>query len=232
MAIDKEIKKKVIKDWQNAFPELTMYSQNKLYKVVGPIVTGIELIKLPHSDEYRPHFHMYPLWRENVAKCLDYPIYLHEYYNRRRFQYNIPYENHAVFFNDAVATIKTETSLSFKDNISLNKVLDALDEYARTSYLRAAPDSYLQAALQANKLKIALFINAVKAKSIFDEIKIRNWDMHHFKACGIDINEWIQGLKETIDNREEFLKRIAINKQDKKILKLQCSELTEDSMDS
>ena len=56
MGIDKTIKKKVIEDWQNAFPQLTMHAQNKLYKVVGSCVLGIELIKSPHTESYSPYF--------------------------------------------------------------------------------------------------------------------------------------------------------------------------------
>jgi len=63
MGTDKTIKKKVIEDWQNAFPQLTMYAQNKLYKIVGSCVLGIELIKSPHTESYSPYFVLYPIWK-------------------------------------------------------------------------------------------------------------------------------------------------------------------------
>ncbi len=49
-------KKKVAAEWQSSFPELTQYAENKLYKLLGPLIIGIELIKLPRSPKYRPHF--------------------------------------------------------------------------------------------------------------------------------------------------------------------------------
>src|SRR5690606_14982485 len=97
-----EIKKKVIGDWQNAFLELTAFAQNKLYKVVGATVIGLELIKLPRIEEYRPHFVIYPLWEKDVKTNLDYPILLKEFENKKGFQYDIPYEKHRMFFDDVL----------------------------------------------------------------------------------------------------------------------------------
>lgn len=225
MIIDKTIKKKVIEDWQLAFPHLSVYSQNKLYKVIGPVIIGLELIKLPRTEEYRPHFVIYPLWKENVQKTLDIPILLREYYNNKRLQFNIPYEKHSLFFEEVVDYINKQAFLSFVGNISLEKLLSVLDEYSRVPPLSAAPNSYLQGVLYQAKLYISLYISSNAAENILQEIQMINWDLDHFKACGIDINNWIVGLRQSIDNRNEFLKQIEINKQDKKISKLQSSEL-------
>jgi hypothetical protein len=226
MAIDKEVKKNVIEDWRNAFPQLTLYAQNKLYKMVGPVIIGLELIKLPRTEEYRPYFVMYSLWGNNIKICLDYPIVLEEFKDKRGLQYDIPYERHNSFFNNVLESINKQTLLPFDGNISLKKLLLVMDEYSKTPPLSAAPNSYLQAVVQEAKLKIALFINAPKAQSVLDQINKRNWDITHFKACGVDISKWLQGLQETISNRDEFIKQIAINKQDKKICLLKSSELT------
>ncbi|ANF50322.1 hypothetical protein A0O34_07245 [Chryseobacterium glaciei] len=225
MAIDKTIKKKVIEDWHLAFPHLSVYSQNKLYKVVGPVIIGLELIKLPRTEEYRPHFVIYPLWKENVQKTLDIPILLREYYNNKRLQFNIPYEKHSLFFEEVVDYISKQTFLSFVGNISLEKLLSVLDDYSRVPPLSAAPNSYLQGVLYQAKLYISLYVSSNAAENILQEIQMINWDLDHFKACGIDINNWILGLQHSIANRSDFLKQIEINKEDKKISKLQTSEL-------
>jgi hypothetical protein len=226
MAIDKEIKKKVIGDWQNVFPQLSLYAQDKLYKVVGSIVVGLEFLKLPRTEEYRPHFVIYPLWKKDVKTSLDYPILLKEFQNKKAFQYDIPYERHGMFFNDVLDSIRKQSPLPFEGNISFKKLIAVLDEYSKTPPLSAAPNSYLQAVLQEAKLNIALSISREEAQSVLEQINKRSWDVNHFKACGVDVNEWLQSLKETIANRDEFLKRIEINKQDKKISQLKSSELT------
>ncbi|MCB9327377.1 MAG: hypothetical protein H6572_01700 [Lewinellaceae bacterium] len=226
MAIDKTIKKKVIEDWQNAFPQLTMYAQNKLYKVVGSCVLGIELIKSPHTESYSPYFVLYPIWKKDIKASLDYPIFLRDFKNKKGYQYDIPYEKHSVFLGDVVDSIKSQTPLPFEGNISLKKIVAAIEDSSQKPPLSAAPNSYLQAVLQEAKLKIALFIGVTEAQSVLEQINKRNWDTNHFKACGVDVNEWLQGLQTTISNRDEFLKQIEANKQDKKISQLKSSELT------
>ncbi len=225
MAIDKEIKKKVIGDWQNAFPQLSFYAQNKLYKIVGPIIIGLEFIKSPFTDTYSPYFVIYPLWEEDIKASLDYPILLKDFKNKKDIQYDIPYEKHSIFFDDVLESIKRHSPLSFDGNISFKKLIAILDEYSKTPPLSAAPSSYLQAVLHATKFKIALFIGVVEAQSVLEQINKRDWDLNHFKACGVDVNEWLQNLETMLSNRDDFLKQIEANKQDKKIAKLQSSEL-------
>ncbi len=85
MAIDKEIKKKINRDWQDAFPQLSIYSQNKLYKIIGPLIIGLELIKSPFTDSYSPYFMMYSLWKSDIKTNLDYPIILKYFKNKKDF---------------------------------------------------------------------------------------------------------------------------------------------------
>lgn len=220
MAIDKEIKKKVIEDWQNTFPQLTLYAQDRLYKIVGPIIIGLELIKLPRTDEYRPHFVIYPLFGNkmgnDVKACFAGPILLQEYSNKKGFQYNIPYTKHSTFFREVVESVKKQSPLPFDSNISLTKILNVIDEYSKKPPLSAAPNSYLQAVIQEVKLKIALFKSVEEAQNVLGQINKRDWDISHFKACNVDINKWRQELQELISNRDKFLKQIELNKEEKK----------------
>lgn len=226
MAIDKTIKKKVIEDWQNAFPQLTMYAQNKLYEVVGCCILGIELIKSPHTESYSPYFVLYPIWKKDIKASLDYPIFLMNFKNKKGYQYEIPYERHSVFFDEVVDSVKKQTPLPFEGNISFKKIATAIEDSSQKPPLSAAPNSYLQATLQEAKFKIALFISNEEAQKVLEQINKRGWDLNHFNACGVDVNKWLQILQEEITNRDEFLKQIETNKQDKKISQLKSSELT------
>jgi hypothetical protein len=125
-----------------------------------------------------------------------------------------------------IESVKKQTPLPFDSNISLNKIVSVIDEYSKTQPLSAAPNSYLQAALQEVKLKIALFIGVTEAQSVLEQINKRSWDTNHFKACGVDISKWLQSLLDVIANRDAFLAQIRENKQDKKISQLKSSELT------
>jgi len=224
MTIDLEIKKKIINDWQNAFPQLSVFGQNKLYKILGPVIIGLELIKLPGVEKYRPHFVMYPLWKEDVKTCLDYPIILKEFYTKKGLQYNISYAASALFV-EAVDSVQKQSPLAFGGDIYLNKIFAIINEYSKTPPLSAAPYSYLQADLQKARFEIAMYINTSEAHNVLQEIEKITWDVNHFKACGIDVKVWLQRLQEKVNNRDGLLYQIEKNKQEKKISKLRKSEL-------
>lgn len=225
MSIDKSLKKLVIEDWQKAFPQLTLFSQDKFYKIIGAIVTGIELIKLPRTEEYRPHFVIYPLWKSDIKTCLGSPIILKEFYNRKGLQFSIPYERHSAYFGEVLETVKKQTPISFVGDVSLKELFDIIEQYSKTPPLSAAPNSYLQAKLQEAKLEIALYISKSEAQNVLAQINKRNWDIGHFAMWNVDINKWLKDLQEKINNQEQLLNQTAINKRDKKLEKLKRSEI-------
>jgi hypothetical protein len=52
--IANNIKKEIINNWSNDFVNLSVYAQNKLYKICGAFVLGIEILNLPKTEDYRP----------------------------------------------------------------------------------------------------------------------------------------------------------------------------------
>ncbi len=50
--------------------------------------------------------------------------------------------------------------------------------------------------------------------------------MQIFETWYGKFDKWLQCLQETINNRDEFLKQIEVNKLDKKIAQLKSSEFT------
>jgi len=148
-----------------------------------------------------------------------------EYYNKKKLQFSIPYEKHSSYFDEACKSIKEQTPLSFDGDVPLKHIYTMIDWYSNESYLRASPNSYLQARLFQAKLEIALFISISEAQIILEEISRRKWDINHFKMCKADISTWLKGLHETIENRDAFLKQIEVNKSDKKIGKLNSSAI-------
>lgn len=224
----KEIKKKVNQDWQSAFPQLTVYTQNKYYKIVGPIIIGLELVKLPRSEDYRPYFVCYPLWRQNLKACLDTPIIMKEFHNKKGLQFSIPYVKHAVFFSDVLSVVKKQIPIPLEGNVSLKNIFSAIDEHSKTPPLSAAPNSYLQAVLQESKLEIALCAgNDNQAQSVLSQIQKRNWSREHFAMWKVDVSQWLKELQEKMNSREKLVSQVELNKQEKKLEKLHQSELKE-----
>ncbi len=225
MAVNKETSNAVNIDWENALPQLTLYAKNKLYKRIGPLIAGIELTKLPMTDAYRPHFVIYPLWKKDLKTSLDHPIILAQYYNKKGLQFSIPYDKHVVFFKDVLEAVKSQSSVSFDNDIDISDLISVFDAHSKKSPLSAAPNSFLQAELQASKLKVMLYASSIKAQAFFPEVAKRSWDVNNFRAFGFDVSQWLQNLSEEIGNREQFLKQIETNQSDRKILRLRSSEL-------
>lgn len=225
MKIDKAVKEKVMTDWAAAFPQLTEYSSEKLYKIVGPLVTGLELIRLRGTEAYRPHFVVYPLWKNDGKDNLDKPLFLREYLDKRRLQFSIPYEKHAIFFKEVSENVEENTPLPFRGDISLRTFFSYADAESRRPPLSASSDSYFQGMLQASKARCALYIDQYKAQEVFNDMKLRNWNKTHFAACKVDVGLWLDELQSEINSRVSFLERIEANKQYGKMSKLKISEL-------
>ncbi len=221
----KAIKKKITEEWLNAFPHLTGYAQNKLYKVVGPTIIGIELIKLPRTEEYRPHFVIYPLWKNDLRKCLNSPIILQELYNKKGLQFSIPYDKHSVYFPDVLESSKKQILLPLDKDVSLKTMLDLIN--SRFSDMLIKIHSGKQASLYEFKLYSALYTGSNEVLNIFEQIQkeSKKWNMQGFEIWYGSFDKWFQDLQEKVKHRNEFIAQILSNKQDKKIEKLKQSEL-------
>jgi hypothetical protein len=222
-----KIKKKIIEDWLNAFPQLSAFAQNKLYKIVGCSVIGIELIKLPHSEEYCPHFVIYALWKNDVKSCLDAPILMRQLYNGKGLQFNIPYNKHTIYFDDAVECLKKQISVSLNRDVTLKILIEFVDGLFNDLLVKT--NSAEQAKLFELEFYTTLYTgNQAKVQDILNQIQkiCKSWNMQMFEMWYGKFDLWLQKLEERISHREDFLKQIEENKLNKKISQLKCSELT------
>ena len=114
-----EIQKQIQFDWLQSFNQLNSYKYNKLYKKAGCILIGLELILVPNASLYRPHFVIYPLWKEDVPKCLEKPLVMKQLYNSKMMQYDIPIQKHSILLEDAVNCLKKQISISMFGDVEL-----------------------------------------------------------------------------------------------------------------
>lgn len=227
MAIDKDVKKKVTEEWLSAFPQLSAFAQNKLYKIVGCCILGIELIKLPHSDEYRPHFVVYPLWKSDLKKCLDAPSIYFAIKNNRGLQFDIPYLKQGSYFNEAIECLRKQIPILPNESVTLKSLFELVDN--RFNDMLVKTNSAEQAKLFELKFYTALYTgNQTQIQDIITQIQqvSKSWNIQMFELWYGKFELWLQSLQEKASSREEFLKQVEANKQDKKILKLKSSEIT------
>lgn len=222
----KEIKKSIKDNWINAFPELSAFTQNKFYKIIGCLVIGIETVNIPNISGYKPHFVVYPLWKNDVKKCLD-GSYLHIcILNKKGLEFSIPYLKHSALISEAIECYKIQIPVTLNGDATLKSLFDLTDSLYNDILVKS--NSAQQAKLFELKFYTALYVgNFVQVQYVLTQIQQanKNWNMQMFEIWYGKFDVWIQGLQEKINNREEFLMQIEANKQDKKIAKLQCFNL-------
>ena len=227
MRIDNEIKKKVTEDWLKNFTQISAFTQNKLYKVVGPCIIGIELIKSPFSDDYSPYFVIYSLWKDNAKTCLSRPIVMVRLRNNKGLQFDIPYLNHSSYFNEATDCFRKQIPISLSGDVTLKSLFAFLDSLFGEILIKS--NSAEQAKLFEFELYAALYVGSqIQIQNVLIKIQqvSKSWNMQMFETWYGSYNLWLQNLQKTTTNREQFLKQIEINKMNKKISKLQSSKLS------
>lgn len=226
MKIDNETKRRIARDWVKEFPSLSAYSQNKLYKVVGPVIIGMEIFKLPRKDDYRPYFVCYPLWKADVKGCLDEPLVLQEIYTGSGFQFNIPYLKHETYFSEAVDCTKKQLLIPFDRDVKVNELFKMIEKQYDDILVKASP--VMQAKLCEFKFCAAVYVGDERVtREIVKEIqKIgKLWQPELFEWKYGSFVMWLQNLREKESHRSDFLAKIRLNINDKKIAQLKRSEL-------
>lgn len=222
MSINPETKKKVYNSWIENFPSLISYTKGKFYKVVGPVVIGLEMIKLPFSDEYRPHFVIYPLWRPSEKECMNVPLLMIQLYDKRGFQFDIPYEKHDKYAEEAFRRVE-EQMISLKHDVEISQFLLPIDEHLKRPFGPADAASKLEL-----KLFLAVYIgNWTLTESTLDEIHSTGilWDQANFEYFFGPFEAWYKSLESQVRNRGVFLQQIDLNLKTPKFSKLKRSEL-------
>lgn len=227
--MDNKTKKIITEKWLRAFPDLSAFAQNKLYKIIGPFICGIELINLPRSENYRPHFVIYPLYKKDIKSCLEYPALMFEFYNNKKLQLNLPYDDVNGKFIEAQNIVFNDLKISLKNNVKLNcfyeQITDTLMNSNTYSYMSHTRKYIL---LYELKFYVALYVGCeVELNSIVNQIQqlSKDWDMQVLEKLRGKFDLWVQSLHITISDRDDFLKQIETNKQDKKVSRLRSSEL-------
>lgn len=214
------MKNEIEQQWLDAFPKLKKFGQRKYYLILDPVLIGIELIKIPRTESYRPHFVCYPLWKENLNDCFNKPLMLTEFHDKRGFQLSINSSDNFEL-NDVFQIIKNQLPIPFEEDVTLKIFFLALDKYASESYLSASPTSYFQALHHEHKLDIALILNDEKQiEQQLNKITNSNWNIEHFFALGIEYGKWLYSIENKRENRNKLVSLVKKNMLEKKLSKL------------
>lgn len=116
---------------------------------------------------------MYPLWKKDIRECLDIPIILAEFYNKKNFQFDIPYyyDKHLLYFNEVSQIIKKQYPFLLQDDVSVQSMINSINDYSQTKRFSMAPLSYFQAKFLQVKMEIELYKSVAEAQKNLREHK-------------------------------------------------------------
>jgi len=216
-------KKHVTNSWLESFPQLTAYSQVKLYKVLGPVIIGIEIIKLPQTEEYRPHFVIYPLWKVDEEKCLEMPVVIKDIKKKNGFQLDIPYKDNEKWKKEAFDCTSNQV-ISLNGDVTIDDLFELVADVLTTGRKGPIPE--------ANAFEAKLFTSVylgdwMRTEKILDELSEvgPTWPPFGFDFMYGPFDQWYKSLEEKVRNRDLFLNQISQNLLSPKLSKLKRSEL-------
>ena len=215
-------------EWQETFYGLYPVSKNKLYKIVGPFILGIELIKIPGIKAYKPYFDIYPLYDTAVKNCLNRSLFLIEFRNDRDRPFEIRYDDK--FGQMQLAQESVKNTLTFNLNepfVAYGSFIELIDYYLY-KYDHGMFKSH--SGNRANMLEIKFYASLYAFKNpetILKEIAgdQKSWDMVTFNNWHGDYETWLNNLQENLNQPALFFNVINKNKIDKSINKIPVAEL-------
>jgi hypothetical protein len=223
------LKKVTFEDWQKAFPEFTPYSKERLFRIVGPFVIGIELlrgIKASEQNEYSVVFSSCFLW--------DFPgqftNLLVGYYfsNKAGGPLVIKYHEHDKVFKESAACVKTRFPFTYNKDVKLSEIFSFANLRIYDEQQKQHPDTFFLGKLMKMKFYAALYANNMKAaNTVLKEIAAKKWTTFPVFFLEVDAVKWLEELKEDAKNRDVFMLQVQASKQNK-IKTFKTSELIDD----
>lgn len=226
----KNKKKEHKKEWLLSFPELTVYGANKLLKIMGPTLVGIELFHHPRLDKrYRPYFVCYTLFEKDEKTCIKNPVIDQMFHTPNNLQLDISYCEDKDNLKEIISHIRKQIKIPLEGNVSLDNVLEMI-QY-QISYNDSIRDNIVaQAQFYLFQFVTGIYMNdSTLINNAIEniEIKKKKWPyMFVWEKFG-DENSWFVNLKKMVccNNYEEILNKIEMNKHDKKFKRLIVSDI-------
>ena len=190
---------------------LTELKKNQLYYLQGAFLIGIEIIKIPRIQKYRPHFSLYPLYGNQngfeLNDCMKYPILFFEFFNRKNLQFSLrPNED----INEVIQSINETISFGFAKEVYFNDYLDWVKFISKNKNYRNT--------IKLPKLLETLYFNSLFFSEEKSEFALSQID-EILSDSNLNIFNMYQGYENWVNNlksvkRIEFMKILNNNKNE------------------
>ena len=222
-------KKLIGRDWAARLTGFGQLKWNSFYRIIGPIVIGIELKQIRSEEEYRPVFVVCSLWANadaNLRSCLTQPFITRSITKWDLTEYTITYENHSVFFEEALADSLRQIPFPIEGNVSLADLKQFVNGYQRFDSPENIGD---QLSLLEILLFCALYVGQeVEAKKILTDSKdlASKWNKRYPEFFPhSSLVAWVNSLLVVVKDFDRFIDVVNRRKHDQLIATIPFSEL-------
>ncbi|MGF6847994.1 hypothetical protein QFZ51_003229 [Chitinophaga sp. W3I9] len=219
--------KMIAQEWLKVLPGLSMYGSTRLLKILGPLVIGIQINKIPGWKRYAPYFVFIPLIdvkADGKAGSTEIVIQARDTDNRQLF---IPEEKYDVILPAVIDGVLTQFSIPFDRDITQEAIYRMIDYFMEWIEVKARIKYLI--GFHLIKLHVALYVD--------DEAQVRESlrsirqqaaavPANTLSAWFGDVAAWEQRLNEMVTNRAAYLEQIREKIQkDKKLSKLSSNDI-------
>lgn len=224
---EKVSSKTITQEWLKSLPGLSMYSGTQLFKILGPLVIGVEIIKIPARGRYAPYFVFIPLVdlkEDGKARGTQIVIQARDTDNRQLF---ISEEQYDVIPPAAIDCVLTQFSIALDQDIAQQALYRMVDNFTGWIEVKARIRYIMD--FHLIKLHVALYLD--------DEVQIQESLRSIREVTAVvpantlaawfgDFAAWEQQLNTMVTNREAYLEQITEKiKKDKKLSKLPRNDI-------
>lgn len=225
-------RKEIDQIWQNSLSELRPYKLGRLYKIIGPFVAGIELIRLPFKNYFRPHFVVYSFWRRpdgeiDAADCFREPIILSGIRNKKNLLLDISLDAPPDKVLEAIDECKTQFLFPLDGDVHFPFLREAFLQYRQGKH-HELPSPFQLVAFYDFLFNCSLYVeDIVGASTIIEALKADRFifELARFKLPYKNLNLWLDALEKRYSNRAQEIWYARDLLENRKLSRLKRSEL-------
>lgn len=223
-------KKEILRAWNVYFPTLKPVGNNKLLKIVGPVLYGFELIFVNNMRWYKPHIVIYSLlgnrFGKDIKSVFASPVLNYIFRDDKNLDISVSYADHNKLLEGIMDYNYLNSVIPFNEDVKLEAFRNLI--YKHPSYSNYSSITINHANLLHLDFLLSMYIENNNAiDEIINKIILssKKWKMELFESVYGNFDLWIYKLKEYSSYRSEYIQTIEENKNNKKLIKLNFSEL-------
>ena len=219
----------IVKMWSVEYPQLSIYTQQILLMVAGPLAMGMFFKK--DGRNYRIHWAIFPLWNDELDLSPKYAAIFEPLRDKNSHPLDIPLDLHEHYYLRDVEYINEQFGALINREIKLSDIIYFLyGEIDRVYYLNRFHES--RTIIYELLLGIAVFLEdedlKENIKSDINKVGDR-WSRERFKNVHAKTYErWREELDLQFGDRESFMEKVRANASTPRIANLNRSVIIKD----